>query len=196
MHRGMKKVFIVLMVTLMGVFAFSQVKNPDMVFDATIGEPDTLDPHHAYDTASGEVIFNVYDNLVAYDGESMSKFVPMLSTVVPSVENGYLRDGGTTYVFPIREGVKFHNGNDLTPEDVEYTFERALLYNPAGGPVWMYLDPMFGVFSIRTLVEDYVGASWDTIFDDDMNPTTPEYEEALVNFYYDVIDPSVEVQGN
>jgi peptide/nickel transport system substrate-binding protein len=192
----MKKVFIVLMVTLMGVFAFSQVKNPDMVFDATIGEPDTLDPHHAYDTASGEVIFNVYDNLVAYDGESMSKFVPMLSTVVPSVENGYLRDGGTTYVFPIREGVKFHNGNDLTPEDVEYTFERALLYNPAGGPVWMYLDPMFGVFSIRTLVEDYVGASWDTIFDDDMNPTTPEYEEALVNFYYDVIDPSVEVQGN
>ncbi|KUK15759.1 MAG: Extracellular solute-binding protein family 5 [Petrotoga mobilis] len=86
----MKKVFIVLMVTLLGVFAFTQVKNPDMIFDATIGEPDTLDPHHAYDTASGEVIFNVYDNLIAYDGESLSKFVPMLSTVVPTVENGYL----------------------------------------------------------------------------------------------------------
>jgi len=192
----MKKVFIVLMVTLMGVFAFTQIKNPDMIFDATIGEPDTLDPHHAYDDASAEVIFNVYDNLITYKGKSMTEFVPMLSTVVPSVENGYLRDGGTTYVFPIREGVKFHNGNDLTPEDVEYTFERALLYDPPGGPIWMFLDPLFGVRSIRTLVEDYVGVSWDTIFDDDMNPTSPEYEEALVNFYYDVIDPAVEVQGN
>ncbi|TDX12149.1 hypothetical protein C8D74_11458, partial [Petrotoga sibirica] len=35
----MKKVFIVLMVTLLGVFAFSQVKNPDMIFDATLSEP-------------------------------------------------------------------------------------------------------------------------------------------------------------
>ena len=192
----MKKVFIVLMVTLMGIFAFTQVKNPDMIFDATLSEPDTLDPHHAYDTSSGEVIFNVYDFLIEYDGESLSEFVPMLSTVVPSVENGYLRDGGTTYVFPIREGVKFHNGNDLTAEDVEYTFERGLLYAPAGGPMWMFLDPLFGVTDLKSLVEDYIGASWDTIFDDDMNPTSPEYEEALVNFYYDVIDPAVEVQGN
>ncbi|PNS00111.1 peptide ABC transporter substrate-binding protein [Petrotoga mexicana DSM 14811] len=192
----MKKVFIVLMVTLMGIFAFTQVKNPDLIFDATIGEPDTLDPHHLQDSASSEVIINVYDFLIAYDGESLSKFVPMLSTVVPSVENGYLRDGGTTYVFPIREGVKFHNGNDLTPEDVEYSFERGLLYDPPGGPMWRLFEAMFGVTSIRTLVEEYVGASWDTIFDDDMNPTTPEYEEALANFYYDVIDPAVEVHGN
>ncbi|MDK2906851.1 MAG: peptide/nickel transport system substrate-binding protein [Petrotoga sp.] len=192
----MKKVFIVLMVTLMGVFAFTQVKNPDMIFDATLSEPDTLDPHHAQDDASGEVLFNVYDFLIAYDEGNMTEFVPMLSTVVPSVENGYLRDGGTTYIFPIREGVKFHNGNDLTPEDVEYTFERGLLYDPPGGPMWFLLEPLFGVRSIRTLVEDYVGVSWDTIFDDDMNPTTPEYEEALVNFYYEVIDPAVEVQGN
>ncbi|PNR87177.1 peptide ABC transporter substrate-binding protein [Petrotoga sp. 9T1HF07.CasAA.8.2] len=192
----MKRLFVLLVAVLVVVFGWSQVKNPDIIFDATIGEADTLDPHHAYDAASGEVIFNVYDNLVAYDGESLSKFVPMLSAVVPSVENGYLRDGGTTYVFPIREGVKFHNGNDLTPEDVEYTFERGILYAPAGGPMWMFLDPMFGVSDIKILVEDYVGASWDTIFDDDMNPATPEYEDALVNFYYDVIDPAVEVQGN
>ena len=192
----MRRLIVILMVSLMTVVAFTQVKNPDMIFKATIGEADTLDPHHAYDTASGAIIFNVYDNLVAYDGESLSDFVPMLSTVVPTEENGYLRDDGKTYVFPIREGVKFHNGNDLTPEDVEYTFERGLLYNPPGGPMWMFLDPMFGVFSIRTLVEDYVGASWDTIFDANMNPTSPEYEQALINFYHEIIDPAVEVVGN
>ncbi|RLL90127.1 hypothetical protein CN13_02610, partial [Petrotoga sp. HKA.pet.4.5] len=87
----MKRLFVLLVAVLVVVSGWSQVKNPDIIFDATIGEADTLDPHHAYDAASGEVIFNVYDNLVAYDGESLSKFVPMLSTVVPSVENGYLR---------------------------------------------------------------------------------------------------------
>jgi len=156
---GMKKFVFILLVGLLSVFAFSQVKNPDMIFDATLSEPDTLDPHHAYDTASGEVIFNVYDNLIAYDGGSMTDFIPMLSTVVPSVENGYLRDDGTTYVFPIRKGVKFHNGNDLTPEDVEYTFERGILYDPAAGPMWMLIEPIFGAFTVRDLVEEYVGAS-------------------------------------
>lgn len=42
----------------------------------------------------------------------------------------------------------------------------------------MFLDPMFGVSDVKILVENYVGAPWDTILDSDMNPTSPEYEEA------------------
>ena len=193
---GMKKFVFILLVSLLSVFAFSQVKNPDMIFDATLSEPDTLDIHHAYDTASAEVIFNVYDNLIAYDGESMTDFVPMISTVVPSEENGYLRDDGTTYVFPIRKGVKFQNGNDLTPQDVEYTFERGILYDPAAGPMWMLIEPIFGAFTVRELVEEYVGVSWDKIFDSNMNPISKEYETALINFYHDVVDPAIEVVGD
>ena len=37
---------------------------------------ETLDPALAYDTASGEIIQNVYETLVFYDGEATDKFVP------------------------------------------------------------------------------------------------------------------------
>ncbi|MGB9615440.1 MAG: ABC transporter substrate-binding protein, partial [Fervidobacterium sp.] len=113
----MKKCLVVLFGVLAVVLTLAAF-DPTVYVEATIGEPDTLDPHLAYDTASGEVLFNVYENLIAYKGRSVSEFEPRLATEVPTVKNGLIKDGGKTYVFPIRKGVKFHNGNPLTPEDV------------------------------------------------------------------------------
>ncbi len=125
------------------------VKHPDTVTVATIGEPETLDPAWAYDTASGEVIFNVYETLIFFDGEHTDKFVPRIATKVPSVENGLIKKNGTEIWFPIREGIYFHNGDPLTAEDVEYSFERAMVQDRDGGPVWMLLEPLLGVDSTR-----------------------------------------------
>ncbi|NLH38298.1 MAG: ABC transporter substrate-binding protein [Thermotogaceae bacterium] len=189
----MKKllVFLSIFVTVLALAAF----DPTTYVEATIGEADTLDPHLAYDTASGEVLYNVYDNLIGYKGSSVSEFVPKLSTQVPTVQNGLVRDGGKTYVFPIRKNVKFHNGNPLTPEDVEYSFERGLLYDPAGGPMWMLFYALFGVHSLDELIEDYVKAPVDQIFDKNGEPKA-EYKQKLVDFYKNVIDPVVQVQGD
>jgi peptide/nickel transport system substrate-binding protein len=44
------------------------------------GNPETVDPAWAYDTASGEVIFNVYDTLITFDGEHMDTYLPSLAT--------------------------------------------------------------------------------------------------------------------
>ncbi len=142
-----------------------EVKNPDTYVVVGIGDfIDTLDPAAAYDTGSGSIIFNIYETLIFFDGPHPDKFVPWLATQVPSVENGLIRDGGRTYVFPIRQGVKFHygpvkdaNGNEipgsgvLTPEDVEYSFERGMLQDRAGGPQWLLLEPLLGVSSILDL---------------------------------------------
>jgi peptide/nickel transport system substrate-binding protein len=125
------------------------IKNPDKLIVATIGEPETLDPAWAYDTASGEVIFNMYETLIFFDRESVDKFVPMIATQVPSFENGLIKDNGTTIIFPIRKGIKFHSGRELTPEDVEYSLERVLVMDRDGGPSWMLLDPLLGVESTR-----------------------------------------------
>ena len=115
--------------------AAQEIKNPDTIIETTIGTVDSLDPAWAYDTASGEVIFNIYETLIFWDGTRTDKFVPMLATKVPSVENGLISEDGLTYTFPIRKGVKFHNGEPLTPEDVEYSFERAMVQDRDGGPV-------------------------------------------------------------
>jgi hypothetical protein len=46
--------------------ATGEVKNPGTMIETTIGDPESLDPAWAYDTASGEVIFNVYETLDVY----------------------------------------------------------------------------------------------------------------------------------
>ncbi|HDD56670.1 MAG TPA: ABC transporter substrate-binding protein, partial [Nitrososphaeria archaeon] len=124
------------------------IKNPDTMIVATIGEPETLDPAWAYDTASAEVIFNIYNTLVFFDREHLDKFVPMIAEEVPSVENGLVKDNGLTIIFPIRKGIKTHAGGEITPEDVEYSFERAMIQDRDGGPVWMIFEPLLGVFSL------------------------------------------------
>jgi peptide/nickel transport system substrate-binding protein len=117
----------------------ADIKNPDTFIVASIGGPETLDPAAAYDSASGEVLQMVYEPLIYYDRESTSEYVNVLA------DDWEVSADGKTYRFHIREGVKFHNGNDLTPEDVEYTFERSLVQDYVGAPTWMIYEPLFGI---------------------------------------------------
>lgn len=69
-----------------------------------------------------QIPVNIYDRLVdiavAEDGTS---------SVVPSLaESWEVSEDGLVYTFHLRHDVKFHNGNDLTAEDVAYTFNRLL----------------------------------------------------------------------
>lgn len=134
------------------------------VFVSIGGGPDSLDGAYSYDSSSGAIIYQIYDNLIQYDGESTENFLPMLATKVPSVENGLLSADGKTYTFPIRKGVKFHNGNDLTPEDVEYSFERLMLADPDGGPCWMFIEPLLGTMTIKDYAMQVAGVdSWEAV---------------------------------
>ncbi|MGB9861671.1 MAG: ABC transporter substrate-binding protein, partial [Candidatus Bipolaricaulaceae bacterium] len=134
-------------VVVLGVFGWAQIPNPDTMIVATIGDLETLDPAWAYDTASGTAIFNIYETLIFFEGEYVDRFVPMLAT------SWEISEDGLVYTFTIRKGVKFHEGGDLTPEDVVYSLQRALIQDRAGGPIWMMLDPIFGVHSIEELAE-------------------------------------------
>jgi len=126
-----------------------EVKNPDTIVFARYGTIQSLDPHRGYDTSSNEIIQNIYDTLIMMDGPSTDKFIPAIAEKVPSGENGLIRDDGKTYVFPIKKGIKFHNGMELTPEDVEYSFERAMMVDQDGGAVWMIYQPLLGIMGSR-----------------------------------------------
>ncbi|MFQ6090344.1 MAG: hypothetical protein ACE5LD_02790, partial [Candidatus Bipolaricaulia bacterium] len=58
----------ILTVGLLVVIGLTQgeIKNPDTMIWITHGPAETLDPAYAYDTASGEIIFNVYEGLVRW----------------------------------------------------------------------------------------------------------------------------------
>jgi len=117
----------------------SDIKNADAFVIAAQNDIASLDPAYAYDTSSNGQIENIYETLIEFDSESTSEFVPSLAT------EWTISEDGMTYRFKIRDGVSFHNGNALTPEDVEYSFERGMVQDYALGPQWMFFEPLFGL---------------------------------------------------
>ena len=138
------------------------VKNPDTFVMATYGDAETLDPATEYDTASSTIIKNVYEGLIAFQPGDSTKFIPVLATEVPTVANGGITNGGKTYIFNLRTGVKFHNGNPLTAEDVVYTFQRNLVLDRDAGPTWMFYSAFFGTSGSRD-GDGNIVATWNDI---------------------------------
>ena len=154
----------------------------DTLVVATIsGNPESLDPAVDYETVGGEIIQNVYETLMFYDGESASVLVPQLCTEVPTVANGLITNEGLTYTYNLRDGVVFHDGTNMTSEDVFYSFARALRLNDPHGPVWMvgellipnYYDYVWA--SNRTIAVDF------TSQDIKSGNVTPLYPAATFN---------------
>jgi len=131
-------------------------------------ESVTLDPGVAGSTVDLEVLINVYEPLVWYDGEDANTLVPWLATKVPTFENGLVSENGMTITIPIRQGVKFHNGKELTAEDVKYTFDRILIMAVAGNYTYRFLkgylvpekikvlDPYTVEFTLEKLMPSFV----------------------------------------
>jgi len=124
-------------------------KNPGTIVEATISDPESLDPAWDYEVAGGEVIMNVYQTLLFYKKDSATEFVPMLAT------KWDVSPDGKTYTFTIRQGVKFQGGQDLTPEDVAYSFWRGMIQDRSGGPQWIMLEPFFGL-DVQSFQDDVV----------------------------------------
>jgi len=86
---------------------------------APSGSPD---PQINYTLQEWQLLIFTHDGLVAFKrvgGTEGTKLVPDLATSIPTPT-----DGGKTYKFTIRKGIKFSNGKELKPSDVKYTFVR------------------------------------------------------------------------
>ena len=85
---------------------------------------DSLDPHKTVKAGTREVMFNVFEGLVkpTPDGD-----------LTPAVAESYtVSEDRLTYTFTLREGVKFHNGDTVTAEDVVYSINRCAAATETG----------------------------------------------------------------
>lgn len=77
---------------------------------------DSLDPHKATAAGTKEILFNIFEGLVKSDENGH---------LIGAVASDYtISEDGLVYTFTLRDGVKFHNGNAVTAEDVKYSLER------------------------------------------------------------------------
>ncbi len=78
---------------------------------------DSLDPHEAAAAGTREILFNIYEGLLKPDENG---------DLIPALAKDYsVSVDGMTYSFNLRDGVKFHNGKDVTAADVKYSLEKS-----------------------------------------------------------------------
>ena len=79
---------------------------------------DSLNPYQMTAAGTKEIMTNLYEGL--YKVAPSGDYIPALA------EDCHISEDGTVYTFPLRQGVKFHNGKEVTAEDVIYSFKTCL----------------------------------------------------------------------
>lgn len=95
---------------------------------------DSLDPHLAGSAGTSEVLFNIFEGLVKPNSEG---------ELIPAVASDYtISEDGMRYTFTLRDGVKFHNGDPVTIEDVIYSIKRC------AGMLEDQTEPLVSAYSV------------------------------------------------
>ena len=99
------------------------------------------DPTLAYDQVSPSLLGTVYDSLTTLrrsGGAAGLTLVPDLARTLPRPA-----DGGTTYTFTLRPGIRYSNGVALRASDIRRGIQRQLIIGPAAG-IPGYYDGILG----------------------------------------------------
>lgn len=106
-------------------FIFAQAKDGGM---ATIGIPNDIagvDPHKHYAFIDGQIWGLMCENLVT----ALKDHLPGPALA----ESWKMSADAREYTFSLRKGVKFHNGRELTAEDIKWNFDRMMDPKTASG---------------------------------------------------------------
>jgi peptide/nickel transport system substrate-binding protein len=91
----------------------------DVLVFGTTEQPSTIDPADVYEKLASDILFNTTNRLVEFDPET--------GEIGPGLAEEYeVSEDGLTYTFTLREGVTFHDGSEMTSEDVVWSINRSL----------------------------------------------------------------------
>lgn len=100
----------------------SEPSNPERVQKDTLifaqgADVTSFDPHIGKETPAITVTDQIFDTLTSTDNDM---------NVGPGIAESWDQISETSYKFKIKEGIKFHNGEVLTAEDVKFSLDRAV----------------------------------------------------------------------
>src|SRR5215813_11626579 len=116
----MRRSFMVLILVLAAVAVAplgAPAQGKDTLVVALPSHAPTMDPHMHFERVGILVNINMFDSLLHRNAKL--EYEPSLATSWKSISD-------TVWEFKLRRGVKFHNGDSLTAEDVKYSFERVI----------------------------------------------------------------------
>lgn len=121
-------------VSLRPSLAQEEPKTGGILRVAILGEPPSLDAHWTTATITRDVTSQMYETLFTLD-ENFA-VTPMLA------EDYVVEDDGRRWTIDLRQGVMFHNGKEMTSEDVVASLERWAERGASGGTLFSTVDSL------------------------------------------------------
>ena len=123
------------------------------IYDATAAEirvgytqdASTLDPANHRSRISEGIIRNMYDGILARDDQML---------VWPELAESFEQLDDVTYEAKLRKGVLFHDGTEMTAEDIKFTFDRLTKEGAMGGET-SPRQSLLGPLTETAIVDDY-----------------------------------------
>ncbi|MBX3567872.1 MAG: ABC transporter substrate-binding protein [Rhizobiaceae bacterium] len=114
---------LLLSATMLSSPVLAETPANTLVVAKNIDDIVTMDPAEIYELSNSEVAVNVYDRLMGLE-------IGDMANVAPKVAESYsVSEDGKVFTFRLKPDIKFHSGNPLTAEDVEFSLERVILLN-------------------------------------------------------------------
>ena len=129
----MKRFMVCICAALLLCSASAVWAKGDTLIVANPSDAKTLDPHQTAESSSNTAMRQIYESLVMFN--SKHEITPMMA------ERWEVLEDGKAYKFYLRKGVKFHNGEEMTADDVVFTFKRATGPGTSLQALAGYIDP-------------------------------------------------------
>lgn len=122
--------FVILMIMFIGLCSISQAQDQNILVMSVNQEFGTIDPASGTDYTELLAMYNIYSTLVFPDSDGVSQ---------PKVAESWTTSpDGLTYTFHLKKGIKFHDGSELTAEDVKFSMDRMIALRD--GYSWLWSD--------------------------------------------------------
>ncbi|MBC7636160.1 MAG: ABC transporter substrate-binding protein, partial [Acetobacteraceae bacterium] len=101
--------------------AWAATPKDTLVIAKQIDDIITLDPGECYELSGVEICTNVYDRILRYEAEDLTKMVGGVAA------SWTVSTDGKTFTFKLRPGLKFHSGAPVTAEDAAWSLQRVVM---------------------------------------------------------------------
>lgn len=114
---------------------------PTTLVQDTAASPQYVDPSIDYESAGGNVIQNVNEQLMWFKGADATTEVPWLAS------SQTVSTDGLTYTYQLRHGIKFSDGTPFNASAVYFSIMRTIIIDDPSSPAWSVDQVLRGAYA-------------------------------------------------